>query len=322
MVRKGLDDGLLSFAALVKSEMGTPPTSLAEEAAAAAGMTAAANEVTARTEAAVAESSKAAALHAKTQALAALTQQKASLTEAHRLFALKFVARRSAQSMHESSDAITAKVVMVQEAREYTILGESEYDKSDPDNLPSVSVVLQERKDAKAALQILVFTYEAGLEATGTLDDDTGKFVRARSLPLLYPTHATEKAEEGKSSTDVRDNISDGNTTTMTTTTNKETTAALLDSTAPLLPALPPPLDSARERDQGRVRGRRRRRNVVNTNASKQDEHKNEGGTSSSVRRSSRHSARGSLTAATGKSTEEEGDREVESELDGSAGSN
>lgn len=35
MVRKGSDDGLLSFAALVNSEMGTPPTSLADETAAA-----------------------------------------------------------------------------------------------------------------------------------------------------------------------------------------------------------------------------------------------------------------------------------------------
>ena len=55
MVRKAPDGGLFSFAALVNPEMGNPPSSLADEVAAAAETASAA---TARTEAAAAESAK------------------------------------------------------------------------------------------------------------------------------------------------------------------------------------------------------------------------------------------------------------------------
>ena len=183
-------------------------------------MTAAATEVTARAEAAAAKTKtrEAAALEAEEQALAALAQQKESLTEAHRLFELKFVAHRGAEVLNESSNAIATKVDMVEEARHYTILDESEYDTFDPDNLPSVSVVLQERKDAQDALREVLVAYEAGLKTTGTTDDDTGKFVRALSLPLLSPARTTE---EGGSGADDRDSTSDDDATKTTTTTNE-----------------------------------------------------------------------------------------------------
>ena len=60
----------------------------------------------------------------------------------------------------------------------------------------------------------------------------------------------------------------------------------------------------------------------MNKSANEQDAHKSAGGTSSAVRRGTRFSAHRGTAAAMGKTTEEKGDRGVESESsDGSAGS-
>ena len=60
----------------------------------------------------------------------------------------------------------------------------------------------------------------------------------------------------------------------------------------------------------------------MNNNANEQDAHTSAEDTSSAVRRSTRFSAHTGTAAAMNKPTEEEGDREVESESsDGSAGS-
>ena len=256
MVRKGTNDGLLSFAALVKARMGTPPSSLADEVATATALAATANEEAARTEAAAAESRKAVAIAAKAQALSDQARLKESLTEAHRLFERKFVAHRGAQSMHADDDAIAAKVVMVDEAQRCTILDESEYCTFDPASLPSVSIALQERKDAQVALREVVVAYKAALEATGTVDDDTGKLARAFSLPLPSPTRAAEEAEDGEYGADDRDRDSDDDATTSTmTTTNDATTTTTTTTTnggtTVAMTEVPSPARAAEEAEEG-----------------------------------------------------------------------
>ena len=74
MVRKGPDDGLLSFAALVKPRVGSPPSSLSDETAAAAALATASDDEAMRAATTAAET---ALLQATEEAAAALRLQKA-----------------------------------------------------------------------------------------------------------------------------------------------------------------------------------------------------------------------------------------------------
>ena len=112
-------------------------------------------------------------------------------------------------------------------------------------------------------------------------------------------------------------------------TTAATATAAPLNSAVPPLPpalsSVSPP-GSVRERNQGRGRGVRRRRLVVNVNAKNRRKHEQGGDTMNAVRRSVRGAARSGtatvVAAAMGTTSDNEGDREVEPESDRSAGSN
>ena len=310
--------------------MGTPPSSLADEATAANELAATADDEAMRAAAAAAE---AAVLEAKRRVAAALAQQKESLTKAYHLFELKFVACRGAEAMHTFPGPIAAKVAMVDEAKRFTDLDETEYDMFAPDNLPTLEVATQERNDAQVALRDLLVAYNSSLEAAGSTDGDTGKFVRALSLPLLSSAHAVEESVERESGAGRRDDTDDNDETTPTAAASNEGTTmtmspSLLNLSAPLLSARPPSPGSAPERDRGRVPGAGVGGGVADTSTSKEDKHTSAGDASNAVRRSPRCSVRRGAAAVMGKTVEKEGDRgvelesESESDSDGSAGSN
>ena len=79
MVRKGADDGFLSFAAVVNSEMGTPPMSLADERTLESNAVAASASETTQDAAAAAQAAAAAAATTREAATSALRQQKDAL---------------------------------------------------------------------------------------------------------------------------------------------------------------------------------------------------------------------------------------------------
>ena len=259
MVRKGTDDGLLSFAALVKPRMGKSPSSLADETAAATALAATAYEAAARDdardEAAATESRQAEARAAMNQVLSDQARLKVSLAEAHCLFERKFVAHRGAQSMHADDDAIAAHIIMVDEARRYTTLDESEHSSFDPANLPSLSVAFQERKNAQDASRAIIVAYKASLEDTGTVDDDPGTLARAFLLPLPSPPRVVEGAEVGESGAGDRDRDTDDDATTTTasdeTTTATTTTTTTNDGTMVAMADVPSPTRAVEAAEAG-----------------------------------------------------------------------
>ena len=307
MVRKGSDDGLLSFAALVKPRMGSPPLSVADEAAAAAALATAADD--AATEAAHAAATEA-LLQAVTEVTADLQAQKALVVETHHLFERQYVDFKGAESMHESSsNAATSKAAMVEVARGCTSLDESTYDSFDPDGLPSVSDALKQLKDTQNALRTAICTYEASLTAAGKEDDDPGKSTHALSFPLPSLPRVASSTRAGGS---------DGERPIPRETTMSPTTTTLT-SPPPLLAARSPPPDRAAERGvrrgaQGRGAQDDLGGGVAGMRANEHNKHENQGGESGAVRRRPRRPRRhGAVTSVTGTAeAETEGDRDMD----------
>jgi len=307
MVRKGSDDGLLSFAALVKPRMGSPPPSVADEAAAAAALATAADDAV--TQAADA-AAKEAMLQATAEITAALQAQKALVVETHHRFERQYVDFKGAESMHESSsNAATSKAAMVEVASSCTTLDESTYDTFDPDGLPSVSVALKQLTDTQNDLRTALSKYDASLTAAGREDDDTGKSTHALSLPLPPPPRVAPSTRAGGSDDErpiPRETAMSPTTTTLT-------------SPPPLLPARSPPPDRAAERGvrrgaQGRGAQGDLGGGVAGTRANEHNKHANQGGESGAVRRRPRRQARqGAATSVAGTAeAETEGDREMD----------
>ena len=374
LVRNSPDDGLLSFSALVRPKMATPPSSISVEAAAAAGAASAApaaalaaaagpaagvappaggaagdgasNDASAAAPAdappaggaagdganndaaAAAPADTAADVAAKRAAAAAVAEAlKSVVVEIHHRLEMAYVAQRGAVAFRESdSDATLTKKFMLDEAARNTLLNESEYSTFDPDDLPSVSAALKVLKTTQDELRVALTNYDASLAAAGLKDVTPGKWTRALSLLVTVPSRGTSSSGAGESGVERPTPNAASMPPAMTTLTSPP---------PPLFTARSPPPDSVRARGRGRADRVLEEEELTGTRASgacgahganKQGDRGSEGGSANEARRATRGSAHRAATAAVttvmDNAANGEGDREVESEPDGSAGSN
>ena len=349
VVRSSPDDGLLSFSALVRPSMAKPPSSISDEAAAAAEAASAAYAAAAgaafgpapdaapttegAAEAAGGGASPDAAAAAPAGAAAgdatahvvdqifdeALKLQKSSVSEIHHRLDLAYVAHRGALAMCDS-DTAASKEVMVDEATRNTLLDESFHSTFDPDSLPSEPAARKTLVGVQDELRAALAVYDASLTARGVEDDTTGKWTRALSLLMTLPARGTTSSRAGGSGDEL-------STPNEVTTSPATTTTTLTSPPPPLLTARSPPPDSVSTRDHRRGDQVRLGGEPTSTRAddvrganddNKQGDHGSEGGAANAVRRSTRGSPHRGAAAAEAYG---EGDREVESVTDGSAGS-
>ena len=304
MVRKGADDGFLPFAAVVNSEMGTPPMSLADERILESNAAAAAAYETRQDAAAAAQAAAAAAATTREAATSALKQQKDALDAILHAWEMAHVAYFGAEAHATQPDLIQVKLAMVQEAGENTLLSEADINSFDPATLPSPQVALARREEAREAMRVLVAAYDAALEQLGIVDDTRGEFARAMSLSLPPPpARRAGGVGAGDDDDEGDDKKDDGH--------DNDNDDAPLPSSHP-----PPPAHRVHDGEQGCGGG------DVNTNASTRD--REGAGTTNGndhaprqlrPRRNTRRSAqRGAAVVAPvvmGPAVNEEGDREM-----------